>query len=1097
MRGKIAVAVIVVLACALFLVPSASAAKLTIIDTWVEGPSGERLDEYTYIDVNGDCAYKVKVGLEGRYSLRPLCITANLAFGPNHGNSKCQDSRTEKGEIGEGESTTTITIADISLSTLDYCDEAFKEFVDGKGGWKWDKCWYQFDVESWMVKEGAQTGIKRGIPVLKNAEVIYYNSHVEQNRVYKDLSFDYHVKVWANCEDSIELQVRNYTSEGWDKHGLQNYTEPLYTNKTLTWLAVNLTPDNFDSEGHGQYTFVANISKSRPEKPYSGPTIEERFKDPKVGYKKTINELLLFDYEVSVEIDQIKDSIMLEVYNYALRDWEEKGIRNYTTPGKNQKLKWESIILSYDYFDGNSLRGEYQFVGKYNTSENVGPEIEEKFYDLLVTPTQGKNNVTFNYSVTVNANISDKIVLQVKNHTNNGWYSKGTRDYTTPNINETLIWHNIQLNTHELNRHNDSIFRFVGMCGVESSGKGFSLPIWPINPFFENLSVKPERGLYSENYDYSVDVKAEKNGTVNLSIFCPGSRFWYEPEQDYNKAPGWVTLNWSVQNFNGCDVKTGDAGFRFEFRYKGSEIINLTGEKPYIGIAKFENERVEPELGTGGTLFNYTINVTAAHKGDVILLTKCPGDTQWATKNEKVYDTPGSGKTLKWTRIELRCDNCGNAEYKFRFIQGDVPSEIYTGPEIIIEEFGALNVDPKEGTNYTPFNFSVDFTTSKPRNVTLWARYDEGVWELVECKPVASKRETILFSNITPSKAFKKIAWKCKGIVNESGITYTLWDIDLKWLNESIGRSPEKGWWNDTYNFSVTLSANAKGNVELKVKQDSTNEWKSVGNMPYTDQPNPQTLTWADEQICNDPYEGNTSYNFTFHWENVSYSNRSYQGPELYIPACIIIASCNVIPANGIGYIENSVLQGYFKNMTIPRFNYSINVSAAKDIRIKLVTTDCEGEVTEHEEKRYHAPGPKTLNWPVKSSDFDRIGLWNYTFSYNDTRWSRWQDCGSEKCEEGPELIAILKEFTIDPTQPFRLYGKSCNVSVVVNSSKDLNITLELCTTASCKPVKTEIYESSGEEREMIWTDIKPWVYFGSDEKLKFNLNVTWGEGDV
>jgi hypothetical protein len=79
-------------------------------------------------------------------------------------------------------------------------------------------------------------------------------------------------------------------------------------------------------------------------------------------------------------------------------------------------------------------------------------------------------------------------------------------------------------------------------------------------------------------------------------------------------------------------------------------------------------------------------------------------------------------------------DICGNAEYMFKFESGHVLSKNYTGPELIIEEFGALIVTPKEGTNYTPFNFSVDFTTSKPRNVTLWARYDEDEWELVESR---------------------------------------------------------------------------------------------------------------------------------------------------------------------------------------------------------------------------------------------------------------------------------------------------------------------------------------------------------------------------
>ncbi len=589
MKRIVAVGIIAVLACALFLVPYASAAgKLTIIDKWVEGPSGEVLDEYTYVDVNGDCTYNVKVGIEGT-GFRPIFVTANLAFGPNYGNRNCQDDRTKKGEIGQGETTTTISFADISFLPLADCDEAFKEFADGKSGWKWDKCWYKFDVESTMC-EGTETEIVCGIP--NPSYDTFDDPHVEQNRTLKGMTFDYSIPVWANCEDCIELQVRNYTSGRWDKYGLQNYTElDVYTNKTLTWHAVNLTPDNFDSEGHGQYKFVGNTSESQP---YSGPT------------------------------------------------------------------------------------------------------IEEKFYDLRVTPTQGKNNVTFNYSVTVNANISDKIALEVKNHTTNHWDSKGTREYVTPNVNETLTWNNIQLNTHELSRLNESIFRFVSMCGAKSSEKG--LPIWPI-PLFINHSVKPDRGLYSDNYYYSVDVRAEKSGTVKLSILCPDGNLLYETEQDYIEAPEWQTLNWSVQNFNGCDVKTGAARYLIEFWYKGSVIISRTEEGPYIGIAKFGNGTVEPEIGTDKTLFNYSIDVIAAHEGDVELLIKCTGGTQWDTKGEIEYDTRNKWKTLSWTGIEPPCDHCGDAEYMFRFVPGYVKSEKYTGPEIIIEEFGDPIVAPGNGTN--------------------------------------------------------------------------------------------------------------------------------------------------------------------------------------------------------------------------------------------------------------------------------------------------------------------------------------------------------------------------------------------------------------
>jgi len=233
---------------------------------------------------------------------------------------------------------------------------AFRDWAENPIPPEWDRAWYECCFTS-TYPEGKACCEAFGEPILTRRIEIFRESHVEQNEAYKDLSFDYSIKVWANCEDRIELQVRNYTSKGWDIHGLQNYTErDLYTNTTLTWPAVNLTLDNFDPEGHGLYKFVGNISKSQP---YSGPT------------------------------------------------------------------------------------------------------IKEKFYELRVTPTQGTNTDTFNYSVTVNANISDKIMLQVKNHTTNRWDSKGTRDYTASNINITLTWHNIQLNTHELNRRNDSMFRFV------------------------------------------------------------------------------------------------------------------------------------------------------------------------------------------------------------------------------------------------------------------------------------------------------------------------------------------------------------------------------------------------------------------------------------------------------------------------------------------------------------------------------------------------------------------------------------------------------------------------------------------------------------
>ena len=1047
MRGKIAVAVIVVLACALFLVPYASA---NVGITWSVCPEeADFKTEFVYSITltnpsGGPCMGELGLIVGSDSDNMDIRREWDVTKMELEQESSCEIYGGNMIKIPAGESCTVKTRVQFTHPKLK--QGAFRDWTENPKSPKWLTAWYECYFTPFPYGDKVGSDEKMGEPILTRCIEEFREHHVEQNRVYKDLSFDYSITVEANCEDSIELQVRNYSNtspSGWDKQVLQKYTElDVETNKTLTWPAVNLTLDNF-REGQGHYKFVGNINQS---KIYSGPRIEERFEDPKVSYKKTINELFSFDYEVSVWIDQLKDSIKLKVYNYSLRDWEEKGIRNYTTPGIDQKLKWESINLSRDYFDGKPLRGKYRFVGKYNKSEIIGPRIEEKFYDLGVTPTQGKNNRTFNYSVTVNANIYDKIELQVKNHTTDQWDSKGTRDYTTPNINETLTWHNIQLNTHELNRHNDSRFKFKGNCGAESSEEG--LPIWPIYPVFRNSSVKPERGLYSENYDYSVDVKAEKNGIVNLSIFCPDGILLHETKLDYNKAPLWQTLNWSGLNFNRCDVKTGDAGFRFGFWYNGSEIINRTKEGPYIGIAKFENEAVEPEIGTKGTLFNYTINVSAAHGGTVELLIKCPEGTHWDTGGEKKYDsTSGIRKTLTWTRIKLPCDFCGKAEYMFKFESGHVLSENYTGPEIIEEEFGELIVTPEKGTNYTPFNFSVDFTTSKPRNVTLWARYDEGVWELVESKPVASKRETILFSNITSRKVFKEIEWKCKGIVNESEINCTPWDIGLKWLNRSF--SPEEGWWYEAFDFSVRVSASVPGDVVLMIKEEDSNEWMAVGNnRPYTDSPNPQTLTWENERISNNPYKGNTHYNFTFYWGKTGYADNSSYGPKLFIPLNISSLSSSVIPNDGVLYNFKDYI---FSDNSNTLFNFSISVTADDNTTLKLVLFDPDGNehlITE-KECNYATPHqPFKCSWSGIELPSGQLNTWNYTFEYYDERL--FYDTGYgwnmfNKTFEGPNLVAVFEEYHSSPNlEPDGItWGELVNVTVCMNGTEEMDITLE------------------------------------------------------
>ncbi len=1072
---KRAIMVIVVLACIL-LMPYASANVEITCSVYPEEA-----------DFKSDFVYSITLTNSGFMAIGNLSLIA----GPDSDNRSISGEwNVSKMELEQGSSCViekekimipkegSCTVKKGVAFTLPELNQgAFRDWTGNPKSPAWNKTWYECCFTSTPFEEEVCCE-GSGEPILTHCIEKFREHHVEQNGTYNDLSFDYYIKVWANCKDRIELQVRNYSntsSSGWDKHfGLKDYTGlDVDTNKTLTfsWHAVNLTPDNFDSEGRGEYKFVGYINNSQP---YIGPRIEERIDDPKVSYKKRINELLSFDYEVSVWVDMVRDSIKLEVYNYTLRDWEQKGIRNYTTAGKSQKLRWESINLNCDHFDGNPLSGKYRFVGTYKTSSTIimGPVIEERFYTLDVTPKEGTNVDSFNYTVTVNANISDKIMLQVKNHTTNLWDTKGTREYKTPNTNETLTWQNIKLNPYELNRFNDSMFRFEGKCGTNSSEEGLRVPIWPVNPVFRTLSVKPDRGFYSDNFNYGIDVKAEKKGTVNLSIFCPDGSLLYGTEQDYNRAPGgWQRLNWSA-NFSGCEVKTGAARYRFGFRYKGSKIIRWTEEGPYIWIAELVNETVEPEIGTDKTLFNYTINVTAAHVGTVELLTKCPDGAQWVTKGEKEYETPKTTKTLTWTGIELPCDNFGNAEYKFRFEPGYVDSVNYHGPEIIEEKISDFSVFPNKGSNTTTFNFSATVSSTKVGTipVVLQVSPDRAAWLNVTSSTYdyvrQGERIPIFFTGSIdeanlPSKQKEEliskwnttgvIYWRITGFLSQSDIIATNWAINQEWHNLSC--SPKEGWWNETYyNFNVTVSAGVSGVVELWLKTNTsyllaTKEYGKKGSRKdYNWRVNPGNVIGAE-------YEGGTEYEFIFKWGGAENKSGWIKGPQLYKRLEKNISDYQVYPASENNYIfsDGDVLNHFTldeSSQIRAVINYSVNVSANKATNITLVTIYPSGKEAELETKQYTGPERKELKWTVKLEDIEQSpGNWAYYFKYSYYDPDMHKEV-TERCseKEGPAIKAILYNFAIVPEYIVEYgeiqYGDMFNLSCDVTGTKAFNVSL-------------------------------------------------------
>ena len=248
------------------------------------------------------------------------------------------------------------------------------------------------------------------------------------------------------------------------------------------------------------------------------------------------------------------------------------------------------------------------------------------------------------------------------------------------------------------------------------------------------------------------------------------------------------------------------------------------------------------------------------------------------------------------------------------------------------------------------------------------------------------------------------------------------------------------------------------------VKEEDSNEWVAVGSKPYSGSPNPLTLRWENERICNNPCDGNTSYNFTFYWGETGYPATASYGPKLFIPLNISILSSSVIPKDGVLYnFEDSI---FTDNDNTP-FNFSITMTAEKQTTVKLVLFDPAGVSYTLDDDRkceYTTPNqPLNCSWTmIELPSVEGVGEWEHTYTYYDTRfgWNMY-----EELFKGPDIIAVFNSYTLDPAPPIP-YGEECNVSVCMSGIKKMDVRLDAYNLINkgWESVGTQSYEPGGEK---------------------------------
>ena len=682
MKRVVGIVVIAVFACALFLVPHASAQKFEIVDAWVEPPIGEVGDEFTYY---------VKVKYIGELAHGVWC-NVTLTYGPNSDKRDCNGSRnkSEYWQLPKRGGTKIFPFKNIYLRPLKSCDDEFKNFTEGRGKvCKWEECWYDFTVIG--------------------AEGLYHNTRFPKITLPKPKTKLICPGSVAWCEDFIWTFYVEDKMRGWGTFRI------LVDNLTVDSEGITFEPGGGEytykkkifneSMVCNNYTVVFNYSDRCHDinkscrghitqyipKIVGGPYLnatEDVFKLLSEGVNEIDNikwkdmDEGNFSFSVTIEDEIEKGNATLQVYriknntitNYSLKSDEGEGFP-YEYKYYNESIRFDrndantTILLYLDYSRPN-LPSEFwnEWPKVYNIT--IIP-FEIDFKNATVKPEEGNWSDEFKYSVLVNASKDLSIDLKVFDPCLETWPWRPVEpsEVYFKNGWKTLNWTIKKANPiFSENCSGESKFYFKYEGGKTQVYSGPVLISPP--PEFDNGTTNPNVTIYcnwsksSTPCNYSVNVTTEDEYKVRLLVKDPVSNDWI-PKRDIKEISS-KTKNITWTNITPFEsLNTDNMTQYINNRTRADFILEYDGlrykeESPFPGlelVAAFKEPRIELEPGDEeinyNDTFNYSVNVIGSEKLlNITLRYLC--DEEWISENIN-NATWNYATTGNWTPHTWEC----------------------------------------------------------------------------------------------------------------------------------------------------------------------------------------------------------------------------------------------------------------------------------------------------------------------------------------------------------------------------------------------------------------------------------------------------------
>ncbi|MFB3766151.1 MAG: hypothetical protein ACE14P_13025 [Methanotrichaceae archaeon] len=358
------------------------------------------------------------------------------------------------------------------------------------------------------------------------------------------------------------------------------------------------------------------------------------------------------------------------------------------------------------------------------------PRLCKPFFEFrrpMVNPTQGSNKDQYSYEVTALGSYVDNISLQVAPTKNGPWTDLGSRQYSTPNTQQTLMWDNNTLNFD----FNIAYYKFVG----KKNSTVLDGPFWPVPVQFRNNTLTPLAGTPRSNFQYSIEINASKPIDVSLNVLdIHTGEYSLKGIESYNDSNRWKKLTWDNIIVTSDEDADGRSSYYFGFHYPGSvssfnstkNLLCVAYLGPYVGGTEI-NAEVSPANGSIYTPFTYTAKINSVKPSfDVELEIKPPNSTIWAPQGKQTYDN--NDHVLIWPNLSFRTSPEVLGYAKYRFVTGDsvLGGGEFLGPKIDV----AIRNEGFKRLPNNNFDYSAEVRSYRPKvDMELMFTDDGVIWK--------------------------------------------------------------------------------------------------------------------------------------------------------------------------------------------------------------------------------------------------------------------------------------------------------------------------------------------------------------------------------